>query len=139
MSLGPYIGEVSRIAEELRDEVPDGDVDVIYSELKRLGYEGWCEWKSSNRATVFKYVESTPAQRSRLKLFKPLMPLLSLAAFQECLAGYELLRTIESHFLFPGGSYRTMAGQASDAFRDVYTLAVDDYWPWDWLESPFER
>jgi len=60
-------------------------VDAIYRELKRLGYEGWCKWKSSN----------------------------SLAAFQECLTGYELQRTFESHFLFPCGSYRPMAGQAS--------------------------
>lgn len=119
MSLGSYPGEVYRIAEELRDDVSDEDVEVIHRELKRLGYEGWCEWKSNNRAAVSKYVESTPSQRSKLKLFKPLLPLLSLVAFQECLAGFELLRTIESHFLFPGGSYRAMAGQASEAFRDV--------------------
>ena len=35
MSLGTYLGEVYRIVEELRDEVPDDDVDAIC----RLGYE----------------------------------------------------------------------------------------------------
>lgn len=137
MSLGSYPGEVYRIAEEILDGTSHADVEVIYRELKRLSYDGWSEWKSNNRAAVCKYVESTPTQRSKLKLFKPLMPLISLAAFQECLAGYEMLRTIESHFLFPGGSYRAMAGHASEAFRDLYTLAVDEHWPWGWLESPF--
>jgi hypothetical protein len=137
MSLGPYPGEVYRIAEELRDDVSDEEVELIHRELKRLGYQRWCEWKSNNRAAVSKYLESTPSQRSKLKLFKPLMPLLSLAAFQECLAGHALLMSIENHFLFAGGSYRAMAGQASEAFREVYTLAVDGHWPWDWLESPF--
>ena len=137
MSLGSYAGEVYRIAEELLDDVSEEDVEAIHRELKTLGFTGWCEWKFNNRVAVSRYVESTPAQRSKLKLFKSLMPLLSLAAFQECLAGYELLRTIESHSLFPGGSYRAMAGHASEAFRDIYTLAVDEYWPWGWLESPF--
>lgn len=137
MSLGSYPGEVYRIAEELRDDVSEEDVEAIHRELKRLGHIGWCEWKFNNRVAVWRYVESTPAQRSKLRLFKPLMPLLSLAAFQECLAGYELLQIIERHFLFPGGSYRAMAGQASEAFRDVFILTVDECWPWGWLESPF--
>lgn len=137
MSLGSYTGEVYRIAERLLDDISHDDVEVIYRELKRLGYDGWCEWKANNRDIISKYLESTPLQRARLKQFKLLMPLLGLAAFQECLAGYELLRSIESHFLFPGHSYRTMARLASETYRDVCNLAVDAYWPWPWKERPF--
>lgn len=66
MSIGPYLGEVYRIAEELRDEVRDDDVDAIYRELKRLGYEGWSKWKSSNRAAVLS--TSNPHQYSALEI-----------------------------------------------------------------------
>ncbi|HKO61191.1 MAG TPA: hypothetical protein VJV03_08540 [Pyrinomonadaceae bacterium] len=137
MSLGSYAGEVYRIAEELLDDIPHDDIEIIHRELKGLGINGWCDWKANNLAVVCRYVESTPSQRAKLKLFQPLQPLLALAAFQECLAGYNLLLTIESHNLFPGGSYRIMARRTAEAFRDVYTLAVDEYWPWPWLESPF--
>jgi hypothetical protein len=137
MSLDSYPGEVYRIAEELLDDISQDDVEVIHRKLKTFGYHGWCDWKANNLAVVRRYVESTPSQRAKLKLFKPLMPLLALAAFQECLAGYNLLMTIENHNLFPGGPYRTMARRASEAFRDVYLLAIDEYWPWRWLERPF--
>src|SRR5437763_7501678 len=137
MSLGSYAGEVYRIVEELVDDTPHRDVEIIHRELERLGYDGWCDWKVNNFAVVCRYVESTPSQRAKLKLFQPLQPLLALAAFQECRAGYNLLMAIENHNLFPGDSYRTIARRATEAFRDVYTLAVDEYWPWRWLESPF--
>lgn len=137
MSLDSYAGEVYRLAEEILDDVPDDDIELIHGELQRLGFEGWCDWKSVNRETITRYIESTPLQRTKLKLFKPFMPLLSLAAFQECLAGHEFLKSIESHGLFPGISYRRMARRSSEAFRHVYDLAVDVYWPWHWLERPF--
>jgi len=137
MGLGSYAGEVYRIAEEILDEISQDDVEVVYRKLQTLGYDGWCDWKANNLDVVCRYVESTPLQRARLKLFKPLMPLLALAAFQECLAGYNLLMAIENHNLFPGGPYRTMARRATEGFRDIYTLAVDEYWPWRWQERPF--
>jgi hypothetical protein len=137
MSFGSYEGEAYRIAEEIIDDLTQEDVEAIHRELKGLGYQAWCEWKSTNRVVIVKFVESTPRQRIRLKQFKPLMPLLVLAAFQECLAGCEFLKSIESYGLFPGRSYRSMAAQASEAFRHLYYLGIDEHWPWPWLDSPF--
>jgi hypothetical protein len=132
-----YAGEVYKIAEELLDDLSQDDVQIVYVTLKELGLDGWCDWKLRNAEIVLRYVESSASQRTKLKLFKPLMPLLVLAAFQECLAGQHFLQCIESHALFPGQPYRTMARLAAEAFRDVYTIAADEYWPWPWLNSPF--
>jgi hypothetical protein len=137
MSLSRYAGEIYQIAEELLNDIASDEVEVVYQTLKALGYAGWCDWKANNRAVIYRYVESTASQRAKLKLFKSLMPLLALAAFQECLSGYELLMTIERHNLSPGDSYRMTARRASEAFHELYTLAVDEYWPWRGLETPF--
>jgi hypothetical protein len=60
MSVDSYTGEVYRLAEEILDDVPDDDIELIHGELKSLGFEGWCHWKSANRETITRYIESTP-------------------------------------------------------------------------------
>src|SRR5216684_609243 len=136
MSLGSYIGEVHRIAEELCDDISQEEVETIYQELMSLSYHGWREWKKKNQDIISKYVGSTPTQRAKLKQFKTLMPLLAFASYQDCLAAYDLLRLIESHFLFPGNSYRGMASSAADVYYEIREFSHDQSWPWPWCDNP---
>lgn len=61
MSLGPYPGEVHRIAEEILETVFRMRTSKSFiAKLKKLGHDGWVGVEIQRPRVVGKYVESTP-------------------------------------------------------------------------------
>lgn len=126
---------MNAIAEEIFDTFPEYKVDVLYSRLKEMGVHDWLKWKKEHNEVINKYIESTPMQRNKLKMFSALMPLLSFAAYQQCLAAYDVLRIIEKNNLIPGVSYRNIAASAANAYQEICELIEHEVWPWE--NDPF--
>lgn len=137
MNLGKYPRAVLNLSEGIKDGFSDQEIEDLSRQLEILGFSEWLKWKDDNHQLILKYIEATPSQRVKVKQFKPLMPALAFAAYQQCLAGYQFLVEVENNFITPGQSYRGMAGSAANAHHQVSTAIDHELWPWD--GDPFEH
>jgi len=136
MNLGRYPSEVYGLAEEIKYEFSEEEIEQLFFDLSKMGFAKWLKWKQENHQLIIEYLQATPSKRSKLNKFKPNQPLLAFAAFQHCLAGYKLLIEIETNFIAPGQTYRGMAASAANAYQAVCEAIEHELWPWE--GNPFE-
>lgn len=130
MSLIKYKSEIKWLSDEIKQEFSEGEITLLYSKLKKMGLEEWWSWKSENETVIKQYVNATPSKRKTTKKYASLMPLLAYASYQHCLAGYHFLCKVEELEYCIGGSYRTMASESGEAFKDVAYHCDHELWPW---------
>jgi hypothetical protein len=139
MGLASYTGAVSELTEEIRESFSGDERDDLFALLRDMGMERWDSWKVEQRQTILRYVMSTPAQRSKLKVFQSNRLLLAFAAYQHSRGAQVFLQAIDSNLIYPGGAYRQMAGMAGMAYQDVLDCVDPDLWPWGEDHPLFKR
>lgn len=135
MSLDHYPQQAYELAIELKESLTDAEISELQQSLTGVSIRDWEKWKMENEKLISEFVASTPSQRNKQK-FKKLFPHIALAAYQHCMDGHVLLKKIESHYLLPGISYRSMASRAGEAYQAVVGSDETEEWPYEG-ECPF--
>ncbi|MGF1903449.1 hypothetical protein [Aliivibrio sifiae] len=132
MDLNRYIDEMKGIAEDIFDELDDGqwDLSILESDLRAAGIEEWRRFKQSKISLIHDFIASTPSQRQKLKKFQDFYPLIALGAYQECIGSIRMLESIYQKDLMLGLPYRKFAGLACKTFNEVINYSSDNEWPW---------
>lgn len=136
--LGDYVSAASGLAEELRASLSEQEIDALHQALSGRPVIDWIRWRSENDSLVAEYVASTPSERNKKKKFKEHRLYLTMAGIQHCLEAHALLSVVTHSWLVPGGSYRSMAADAGDAYNRLYEYDIP-YWPFRQHESPFSN
>lgn len=133
-----YVSAMFNLAEELRSSIEEKEIDALHSALSGRSVVDWIRWTNSNENLVSEYVASTPSERNKKKKFKENRLYLIMAGVQHCLKAHALLSVITNSWLVAGGSYRSMAANAGDAYNRLYEYDIP-YWPFDHKDSPFSN
>lgn len=134
--LGNYAGASSSLAQELIDSLSEEEIQGLYDSLHGQRVLEWIRWRHKNRLVVAQFVAETPSQRKRKKKYRGHIPHLTLAGAQHCMEASALLTVIHQNLLVPGGSYRSMAAEAGQAYGQIFEFEIP-YWPFTATPSPF--
>lgn len=130
MEFVKYKSETRGLAEEIFDNFSENEIQILYSTLEKMGLHDWWKWKEEYSDLIIQYVNASPSQRLKTKKYINSMPLLSFAAYQHCMAGYEFICKAEELQFYIGSSYRDMAAQAGNSFKDLSNHYEHESWPW---------
>jgi hypothetical protein len=134
--LDNYASAALNLADELRASLSDPEIGALHSALSGRPVIDWIRWRNENSGLVSEYVSATPSQRNQKKKFKEHRLYLIMAGVQQCLEAHALLAVVTNSWLTPGGSYRSMAADAGEAYNRLYEYDIP-YWPFEQSESPF--
>jgi len=134
--LANYASASYNLAEELRASLTEEEILALYKALAGRRVMDWMRWRNANEDLVADFVASTPSARTKRKKFNEFRLYLTMAGVQHCLEAHALLTVVTNSWLVPGGSYRSMAADAGNAYNQLFEIDVP-YWPFIDVESPF--
>jgi len=129
-----YVDACLRLAQELRESLPQTVIDQLREDLDGLPLADWRMMRSQGSEEIAAYVAATPSQRAR-RVPPDQAGFLTLAAIQHCLDAAELLDRIDRAEMSVGCSYRNMAARAGMVFAELRDYAACE-WPFAGA-SPF--
>jgi len=140
MWIDKYACEALNLYEELRDSLTDDEIASFRKHCSMVELSDLFEWTSKNLQSVHAYVEATPSQRKRKKIWQDpqVKPLLVWAACIYARQGFAVLQALKESGLpgLQGIGYRSMTAEAGRAY--IYVREHEEpEWPFPG-PSPFE-
>ena len=130
MTTASYAHACRNLAQELLESLSSAEIKALREWLSGLTRKQWYGWLEQYERDIYAFVSATPSERLRRKAWQePAMRLpLTLAAWHHVQQAAAVLDAIDQHGLHPGGSWRSMAAEAGEAYWEILGRDIP-FWP----------